>query len=89
MKQNQTHKLICKEFKETGICRYKENCKYLHTIEAVDDTMCIICKKEYKEKVMADCGHMFCLKCAFEEYQKSESCFKCKINTYGRFRPLS
>ncbi|ELA46628.1 hypothetical protein VCUG_01854 [Vavraia culicis subsp. floridensis] len=88
MKQNKTHKLVCKEFKETGTCRYKDDCKYLHTIDVDDDIICMICRKEYDEKVMADCGHAFCLKCAFDEYQKDDKCYKCKINTYGRFKPL-
>lgn len=88
MKQNKTHKLVCKEFNETGMCRYKDRCKYLHIVDVETDDTCMICNKKYEEKVMADCGHAFCLLCAYKEFQKNDGCFKCKTNTHGRFKPF-
>lgn len=80
-----SHKTYCKEFHETGTCRYKEHCKYAHVI-IQNEKECKICNMPFVEKVTADCKHSFCFKCAFDEYQKTEKCFICKMKTFGRFK---
>lgn len=89
-----THKAICKPFKETGYCGYGDTCKYSHeryieseSIQASSESelKCGICRKTFEEEVVTDCGHSFCSFCAIRRYQEVDECGVCKKPTYGKF----
>lgn len=48
-------------------------------------SVCLLCGKEWKEPVITECGHVFCLACALQHYTKSKKCFECKTDTKGIF----
>ncbi|ADM11706.1 putative zinc finger domain-containing protein [Encephalitozoon intestinalis ATCC 50506] len=90
----ETHKIICKPFRETGYCGYGDSCKYLHErsigfsemgMISDDDLLCGICKKTFEERVLTECGHSFCSLCAIKKYQDGDECNVCGKAVYGRF----
>lgn len=46
---------------------------------------CIICKGDYKNPVVTQCGHYFCGQCALQRYKKHPSCKACGQSTLGVF----
>lgn len=54
--------------------------------EEAAESLCLICGKEWKEPVITECGHVFCLACALQYYNsRSRKCFECKADTKGIF----
>ncbi|CAD25466.1 putative zinc finger protein [Encephalitozoon cuniculi GB-M1] len=89
-----THKVVCKPFRETGYCGYGDSCKYSHDRSAEYEEapvisgpgpLCGICKKTFEERVVAECGHSFCSLCAIRKYQDGDECGVCGKAMYGRF----
>lgn len=45
------------------------------------DEQCLICGQNYKFPTLLPCGHIFCDKCAIQNFKTNRACFKCgKIN---------
>lgn len=88
-----THKVVCKPFRETGYCGYGDSCKYSHSRHAEVESVraaavskvCGICSKTFSEEVVTECGHSFCSLCAMRRYQEVDGCNTCGKPTYGRF----
>ncbi|AFM98471.1 zinc finger domain-containing protein [Encephalitozoon hellem ATCC 50504] len=89
-----THKIVCRPFRETGYCGYGDSCKYSHdrSVEYTESSvvsnaglLCGICKKPYEEKVVTECGHSFCSLCAIRRYQGGDECGVCGKPVYGKF----
>lgn len=44
---------------------------------------CVICKKDYRDPVVTQCGHYFCETCFLAHHRKTKGCFVCGKNTHG------
>ncbi|CAB4255984.1 similar to Saccharomyces cerevisiae YLR323C CWC24 Essential protein, component of a complex containing Cef1p [Maudiozyma barnettii] len=44
---------------------------------------CVICKDDYKDPVVTNCGHYFCRTCFTKRIDKDLSCFICRTDTKG------
>ncbi|SMN22239.1 similar to Saccharomyces cerevisiae YLR323C CWC24 Essential protein, component of a complex containing Cef1p [Maudiozyma saulgeensis] len=44
---------------------------------------CVICKEDYKDPIVTNCGHYFCRACFTKRIDKDLSCFICRTNTNG------
>lgn len=88
-----THKIVCKPFRETGYCGYGDSCKYSHdrsgwadeATAAGDGSLCAICRSAFDERVVTECGHSFCSMCAIRRYQEVDECAVCGKAVHGRF----
>jgi hypothetical protein len=49
------------------------------------DEECLICGQIYKFPTLLPCGHIFCDKCALENFKSTRACFKCGKISDGIF----
>ncbi|KAI5175953.1 hypothetical protein PAEPH01_2207 [Pancytospora epiphaga] len=76
----------CKDFYRDGTCKYGSRCKYAHISNHVEVPItCKYCCREGIEMYFTDCGHLFCLDCAVNEFKRSGKCTECGEVTDGRF----
>lgn len=64
---------------------------FLSDPEAEDDKeeevpfACLICRQEFTDPVVTQCGHYFCSSCAIKRFAKNGKCFACGKQTGGLF----
>lgn len=68
---------------QRGVVEEEEN--YEIKSEESEDDKCGICGDEPEEPVITECGHLFCYRCALEQYAKRTKCFVCNKDTKGIF----
>ena len=49
------------------------------------DEQCLICGQDYRLPTLLPCGHIFCDRCAIENFKSNRSCFKCGKISDGIF----